>query len=428
MRVLLVTHRYPPDGIGGVERYVEALRAALVVSGDVVEVLTRTPRHFPRRPRLVRDQDVLRIVGSGVRLREFLIGHDAVERAFSSVLEEVRPDIVHVNHLIGLSPRIVALASQAGARVVLSLHDFYAECPLVHLVTTSGELCAGPRGGEECASTCFRDEGAVASRWRVRYEYFAELLDAVDRVLAPSQALVSTVSSMAPAARIELLPLGVERRGLAAAPDDAGPITFAHLGTLSRHKGVFRIVEALRLAQLTTVRLRVLGRIERPEERADLERVASAVPGLELVVTGEYRQDELPALLDGVHAVIAASEVPEGFPLAPREALVAGVPVVAVALGGLAEVVEDEIDGLIVAPRDAAALGAALARIAREPDLLKRLRAGACAGQVPSFKDHTAAIRDIYAAVFNERERRGMDTFEALHRRALEVGFGRRWS
>lgn len=428
MRVLLVTHRYPPDGVGGVERYVERLRAALEESGDAVEVLTRTPRHLPRRPRLVRDEGALRIVGSGVRLREFLVGHDAVERAFSSVLDEARPEIVHVNHLIGLSPRIVALASQAGARVVLSLHDFYAECPLVHLIKTSGELCGGPSGGEECAATCFADEGADSARWKVRYAYFAELLRTVDRVVAPSRTLAGVAAAMAPTARIEIMPLGVERRGSATPPEGVAPLTFAHLGTVARHKGVFRILEALCSARLPSVRLRIHGRIDRAEERRELDRAAAGVPGLELVVAGEYRRDDLPALLDGVHAVVAASEVPEGFPLAPREALAAGVPVVSVALGGLAEVVEDEVDGLVVPPRDAAALGAALARFAQEPGLRERLRAGARASQVRSFEEYVAGLRTLYETVLRDERGQSTDSLEALHRRALEAGFGRRRS
>jgi glycosyltransferase involved in cell wall biosynthesis len=426
VRVLLVTHRYPPDGIGGVERYVERLRAALELAGDDVEVLTRTPRRFPRRPRLVQDAGALRIVGSGVRLREFLVGHDDVERAFAAALERTSPEIVHVNHLIGLSPRIVTLASQAGARVVFSLHDFYAECPLVHLVKTSGELCRGASGGDECAATCFADEGSKAARWRVRYVYFSELLRLVDRVVAPSRALATVAASMARDARIELLPLGVERRGLASPPEQGAPLTLAHLGTLSPHKGVFNVVEALRSARLPAVRLRVHGRIDRTEHRRRLERAAAAVPGVELVVGGDYEPEELPALLDGVHAVVAASDVQEGYPLAPREALAAGVPVVAVALGGLAEVVENEVDGLIVPPRDSAALGSTLARLGQEPELRERLRTGARASQLPSFDDHTAALRGVYHAVLQERRHASTETFEALHRRALEAGFGRR--
>lgn len=426
MRVLLVTHRYPPDGVGGVERYVEKLRAALEGYGDDVEVLTRTPRHFPRRPRLVRDGAALRIVGSGVRLREFLVGHDAVEHAFASVLEQVKPEIVHVNHLIGLSPRIVTLAARAGARVLLSLHDFYVECPLVHLVKRTGELCAGPGGGSECAATCFANEGAEAARWKVRYAYFAELLRAVDRVVAPSRLLADHAGAMAPEARIELVPLGVDHRGTAAPPSSAAPLTLAHLGTVSRHKGVLGIVEALGEAGLPSVRLRVHGRIDHAEERRELERAAAAVPGLELFVVGEYRQEELPGLLDGVDAVVAASEVPEGFPLAPREALSAGVPVVAVALGGLAEVVEDGVDGLVVAARDAGALGVALARLANEPGLADRLRAGARVARVPSFDDHSATLRDLFGAVLHDGDGTSPHALEPLHRRALEAGFGRR--
>ena len=68
MNVVLVTHRYPPDGVGGVERYVEGLRRELIECGDRVAVLTRTPTHWPRSPQLRSVGDLHRVIGSGVRL------------------------------------------------------------------------------------------------------------------------------------------------------------------------------------------------------------------------------------------------------------------------------------------------------------------------------------------------------------------------
>src|SRR5665213_598106 len=92
----------------------------------------------------------------------------------------------HVNHLIGISPKIVALARRAEIPVVLSIHDYYVACPLVHLVKADGRLCDGPDGGRECAATCFADEGAAADRWTIRSEYFAELLQIASAVVCPT--------------------------------------------------------------------------------------------------------------------------------------------------------------------------------------------------------------------------------------------------
>ena len=83
MNVLLLTHRYPPEGAGGVGQYVESVARALAAAGDRVTVLTRRPAHFPRRPRLAVDAtdgvSVLRVEGSGVRVDEPLARHERLE-------------------------------------------------------------------------------------------------------------------------------------------------------------------------------------------------------------------------------------------------------------------------------------------------------------------------------------------------------------
>jgi glycosyltransferase involved in cell wall biosynthesis len=59
------------------------------------------------------------------------------------------------------------------------------------------------------------------------------------------------------------------------------------------------------------------------------------------------------------------------------ESMAAGIPVVATRVGGNPEVVEDGVSGLLVPPRDSAALAAAMARLLEDPDLALRLgRAG----------------------------------------------------
>jgi len=364
-------------------------------------------------------------VGSGVRLREFLVEHAAVEVAFETVLRETRPDVVHVNHLIGISPRVVAIARRSGVPVIVSAHDYFLACPQVHLVKTDGRLCAGPDEGRECAATCFADEGERSVRWTTRYSYFGELLALANRVVAPSDRLASLLEVLAPEAHVEVIPLGVDP-SMQAEPSSGGSLKVAHVGTATRHKGLFQVVEALRHARLERVSLLVLGRFDSARERKEIERAAVSIPGLELALHGEYEARDLPHLLAGVDAVVAASEVPEAFPLGPREALAAGVPVVTVRLGGLADVVDPEANGLIVSPRDTEALARALRRLADEPGLLARLREGARRTVVPSFVDHVEALRLLYGRVVAEPHRKSTDRFERLHDELLSAGFGRR--
>ena len=152
MRVLLVSHRYPPDGRSGVERCAQMLAAELAAAGDSVGVFTRLPTLPQRQPILQRDREatgtpVYRVVGGDAGLDTFLDYHRPVEQHFEVALVETAPEVVHFHHVKDLSPRLIELAHRQGAAVVLTLHDFYFACPLVHLRKLSGASCDGPDGG-----------------------------------------------------------------------------------------------------------------------------------------------------------------------------------------------------------------------------------------------------------------------------------------
>src|SRR5215212_1517946 len=216
MRILLVSHRFPPDGLGGVERYTQMLAGELADGGDLVGVVTRRLSPYPSLPEMLREQladgtMVYRLVGGDLHPNRFLLHHERLEQLFSEAIVDVAPDVVHVNHLFGLPPHLVEIAHRQRAAVVLTLHDFYFACPLVHLQKTSGELCQGPAGGRECARTCFAQEGDRASlRWGLRTVYFRRLLATAERVVAPSQYIGSYFRAFgANPSRLRVLPNGI---------------------------------------------------------------------------------------------------------------------------------------------------------------------------------------------------------------------------
>ena len=136
-------------------------------------------------------------------------------------------------------------------------------------------------------------------------------------------------------------------------------------------------------------------------------------PGLRLVVVGtgplaaRLQADASARGLDGVAVftgsrgdvadllpafdVFALSSTHEGLPIALLEAMAAGVPPVATAVGGVPEVVTDGQDGILVPPRDAAALGAALSALL--DDGAERARLGAAAATTAATFDLDPAVR-----------------------------------
>jgi GT2 family glycosyltransferase len=109
---------------------------------------------------------------------------------------------------------------------------------------------------------------------------------------------------------------------------------------------------------------------------------------------GPFARAELGAVLSGLDVLVVPSLWEENRPLVVQEAFLAGLPVIASAHGGLAEMVRDGVDGLLFRPGDAADLAAAMRRLVDDPALRERL--GRHAPAVPSMDEHVNALLAVY--------------------------------
>ena len=116
--------------------------------------------------------------------------------------------------------------------------------------------------------------------------------------------------------------------------------------------------------------LRVLVAGDGPE-RENLEQEARRLELDGTVQLLGIRRD-VPALLDALDVAVLSSDY-EGSPLSVMEYMAAGKPVVSTRVGGVPELVEDGVHGLLVEPRDPAALAAAIERLLRDPAEARRL-------------------------------------------------------
>jgi len=125
--------------------------------------------------------------------------------------------------------------------------------------------------------------------------------------------------------------------------------------------------------------------VGRLSEEKGVRELAEATDGLARVVVGDGPLRELlpeavgfvpPAELGPYYArasVVVCPSRREGYGVVAREAMAHGRPVVASAVGGLAEAVEDDVTGVLVPPRDPVALREAIERLLRDPELRRRL-------------------------------------------------------
>jgi glycosyltransferase involved in cell wall biosynthesis len=136
------------------------------------------------------------------------------------------------------------------------------------------------------------------------------------------------------------------------------------------HKELFEAMASLK--ERHAVQALIVGggrRMDEVRQSAESLGLAGAVHFL-----GERR--DVPDLLNAMDIFVLPS-YSEGLSLALLEAMAAGKPVIATAVGGTPEVVTDGDTGLLIPPRDAGALAAALTRLLSDPALARRLGANA---------------------------------------------------
>lgn len=394
------------------ERITQSLAAHLALGGDEVTVFTRAATAPTRTPaplamsceRLADGTRVYRLTGTYEGLEHFLAQHERIEQHYRRVQIETAPDVVHILHLQDLSPRIPEISYQHGSALVYSLQDFYYACAQAHLLKPNRALCDGPRGGLECAETCFAEEGDSARRrWGLRTIYYRRILELAQRFIVPSRYVANFFERYGvEPARLELIPNAVffpiasPRARENPTPQQRGRLHVAFVGSVIPHKGPHILFQALQLARVGPVRVLILGRTHGAEYAAQLRQSAAAIPQLELAWHGEYEPAELPALLADTDCVVMPSLIRETFGIVIEEALALGIPVLVSNTGAQSELIHEGENGFTFDPHRPAVLGALLYRFANDEELVVRLRSGASQTPVMSALEHARAVRMIY--------------------------------
>lgn len=147
------------------------------------------------------------------------------------------------------------------------------------------------------------------------------------------------------------------------------------IGRICEQKGQVYLIEAVdRLRQeLPQLRLFIVGTPE-PDGTYEMLRDLVARRDLERRVIFAGYRDSVRSVLAAMNVFVLPS-LWEGFGLVLLEAMSVGKPIIASSVASIPEIVEDGVQGVLVPPRDPAALAEAIARLARSPEMLARMAA-----------------------------------------------------
>jgi glycosyltransferase involved in cell wall biosynthesis len=331
---------------------------------------------------LSRDSAVVGRAQAAAGLLRGGLNPDEVARA----VRRTRARVVHahnVNPTLGW--RALAAAREAGARVVMHLHQYRLVCA-VGVCFTHGEDCTRCHGRNTLPGVRLncRGTGAEAVLYGAGLAMWQRRLAAqVDAFIVPSRFALTRLQQLgAPLSPqpVHVLPHVIREFADAPTPAPGGPALLAT--RLSPEKGVDLAIEACRQAEVPLV---IAG--DGPE-RAHMEQVAAA----DVSFVGRVSGDELAELRRRASVAVVPSRAAETFGLAAAEAMAAGLPVAATRVGALPELLPD---GWLAAPGDPNALANAITRlrgdIAAAAHGLERVRAVAAPEVV------APALAEIYA-------------------------------
>nr|QFF92390.1 glycosyl transferase family 1 [Rathayibacter sp. FH 236] len=177
------------------------------------------------------------------------------------------------------------------------------------------------------------------------------------------------------------------REGLGCDEDD---IVLLSASRLSWEKDIAGLIDAVRGPLKIYPRLRLIIAGSGPEQNELAERVERY--GLSGRVSFLGHRDDIPALLAASDVLLFSSAVPETGPLILKEAMAAGVPIIASNVGGVGEFIEHEQNGLLV--KDIASFSSAIERLISEPETRARLgrNASVMAREQHRFEERVVAF------------------------------------
>ena len=435
MRILLAVHQFFPEFHAGTETLTRRTAEELQRRGHQVWILTSGPYQeglpFCQRERW----QGLELIRFNPPPEASLFSH-GVEQSYSrpelvqpfvALLQELRPDVLHLFHLRRHTLSLVQAAIRGGVPLLASLTDYWMACPTGQLQFPEQVPCAGPSAdGANCVQHLATrllpplhwlplplwrllvamarplPKGPIAGLRR-RPAAMAQALASCDHVLVPSALMWRTFEQLGLATqRFRLCPYGIALEGLAEQLPrqpwrgrQQRSLRLGFIGSFNRAKGAHVLLQALaRLGPDTPVEVVLYGNpCDDPAYAAQLRQLADPLPQVRW--GGVFGSEQVFAVLAELDLLVVPSLWRENAPLIVLQALASGLPLLLSDVQGMADQVQPGVNALLFPPGDHRALAALIHQLEADP---QRLGALVNRGGPPrTIADYTNQLEQLYA-------------------------------
>ena len=284
------------------------------------------------------------------------------------LLQEQQPDIVHVHNVYPLiSPSILTACGRASVPVVMTVHNYRLLCAN-SLFLCKNHICELCSGSSEyhclinnCESDILKSAGYALRNYVARRLRLFKNNVAAYITLSEFQRCKMTEAGFS-SQRVVSLPHMLDSDGVVPADTLGDYVGF--VGRISHEKGIAVLAEAAQ--RCSDVTFRAAGRYR---EQNDVSKNSP----VNLIFAGHLTQPELNEFYAAARMIVLPSLCYETFGLSVAEAMLRGKPVICSRIGGLGELVEDGITGLLFEPGNSDELAEKTDYLWHRPDLCRQM-------------------------------------------------------
>ncbi|NEO21428.1 glycosyltransferase [Moorena sp. SIO4A5] len=415
MKIIQVPFCFYPDPVGGTEIYVEALSSHLQQQGlDIIIVAPSSTNQIYHHQALPVQRFAVSSTLPDLR-NLYGLGDPQAAQNFSQILDREKPDLIHLHAFTsGVSLRLVRAAKQLQIPIIFTYHTPTVSCQRGTLLKNGTQICSGKLDRVTCTSCTLQGMGMGAPQaqligklppkighslgalglwggvWTAlrmselmecRQQAFYNLMSEVDHIIAVCDWVKQVLLlNQVAEDRITVLRQGLCHPVTPAHPQaSAGSFTLklVFLGRLDPTKGVHLLIQALSQVPDLPVTLDIYGisqaTIADPYQQ-QLQTLAHQDTRIHF--QSPVASTEVVQTIANYDLLAVPSQCLETGPLVVLEAFAAGIPVIGSRLGGIAELVQDGVNGILVEPTSVEAWAEKIRDLCGDRSQLTHLRSG----------------------------------------------------
>lgn len=435
MKILQVVHGFPPKQKAGTEIYTYYLSKELARKHEVhifypaidnvkkISLKTFTRENLTIHELIMPNNKVKRVWSTLFFENTYM--NKNIEKIFRKFLKELTLDVIHFEHLIGLSTTLIDVTKEFNIPAILTLHDYWFMCPNIQLLKYDYTICEGAKPSEcrDCwvkrqskrlveALEDYHISKSLTERkllqllrilnspkkFKKRDQYLKSLLLKVDKIIAPSIFLRKNfIKYGVPKDRIIYSENGYNLdvfSGFKKKEKDTDKIIFGFVGGIAKHKGIHILIDAFMNVPKDKAELRIYGNYNLSSKYVK-EILSKAIRRDNIIFIGRFEDIKDP--YSEIDVLVFPSIWYENCPLVLAEARATKTPVIASNLGAIPEFVENGKTGLLFEPNNPNDLYEKIMGVTKNPELIEKFKTNIKPPK--DMKEQVKEIEEIYKSL-----------------------------